>query len=146
MLRAKAGGGFGGVDAGAIRRAESALENLKGEFAGMAGEAVATLADAHQGFAAEARPSTRAALLRAAHDIKGLGSTLGFPLMARVAGSLSRLLHDAPQEKPLPPKLIDAHVAAVQVIHRQAIAADDHKPTLVLLDELETQVGAALGA
>jgi chemotaxis protein histidine kinase CheA len=146
MLRAKAGGGFGGIDAGAIRRAESAMEKLKGEFPGMAGDAVATLASAHQRFATEARPSTRAALLRAAHDIKGLGGTLGFPLMARVAGSLSRLLHEASPQSPLPPKLIDAHVVAVQVIHRQAIAASDHKPTLALLAELETQVGTALDA
>jgi chemotaxis protein histidine kinase CheA len=146
MLRAKAGGGFGGIDQAAIKRAESAMENLKGEFAGMAGDTVATLASAHRGFTADTGPSARAALLRAAHDIKGLGSTLGFPLMARVAASLSRLLHDAPEEKPLPPKLIDAHVAAVQAIHRQAIATADDKPTLALLTELETQVGAALGA
>ena len=144
MLRAKAGGGFGGVDPAAIRRAESAMENLKSEFAGMAGDAVSTLATAHRGFAAKAGPASRAALLRAAHDIKGLAATLGFPLMACVAGSLSRLLHEAPEAKSLPPKLIGAHVVAVQAIHRQAIAGADDAPTLALLAELESQVGAAL--
>jgi chemotaxis protein histidine kinase CheA len=146
MLRAKAGGGFGGVDPAAIKRAESAMENLKGAFAGMAGDTVCALTAAHRDFAAKAGPASRAALLRAAHDIKGLAATLGFPLMARVAGSLSRLLHEAPEESPLPPKLIGAHVVAIQAIHRQTIAAADHAPTLALLAELESQVGAALKA
>jgi chemotaxis protein histidine kinase CheA len=144
MLRAKAGGGFGGVDMAAIKRAESAMETLEGEFAGMAGDTVSTLAIAHRGFAAKAGPASRGALLRAAHDIKGLGATLGFPLMARVAGSLSRLLQESPQERPLPPKLIGAHVVAVQAIHRQAIVTPDDAPTLALLAELESQVGDAL--
>jgi hypothetical protein len=146
MLRAKAGGGFGGVDLGAIKRAESAMEELKDEFAGMASETVKALMAAHAAYGANPGPATRAALLRTSLDLKGMAATFGFPLMARVSGTLSRLLSDAPESKALPLKLVDAHVTAVQVIQRSNITAGDHKATLALLAELESQVGAALKA
>lgn len=144
MLKAKAGGGFGGVDLGAIKRAESAMENLKGEFAGMAGDSVAALVEAHRAYAEQASPDSRAALLRAAHDIKGLAGTLEYPLMGRVAASLSHLLIEAPDIKMLPLKLVEAHVVAVQIIHRQSITNSTDKGTLALLAELEAQVGTVL--
>jgi chemotaxis protein histidine kinase CheA len=146
MLKAKAGGGFGGVDLGAIKRAESAMENLKSEFAGMAGDTVAALAAAHRAYVAKASPDDRAALLRTAHDIKGLAGTLEYPLMGRVATSLSRLLIEAPEGKLLPAKLVEAHVVAMQIIHRQAIKGTGDKVALALLAELENQVGEILKA
>ncbi len=51
---------------------------------------------------------------------------------------------ETPENRPLPLKLVDAHVAAVQVIHRKSITGMDDKLTLALLAELESQVGAAL--
>ena len=66
-------------------------------------------------------PSSRAALLRAAHDMKGQAATFDFPLIARVAGSLANLINDLPEGKNLPLALVDAHVDAVQVIHKQKI-------------------------
>ena len=146
MLKGKVGaGGSGGVDlAAAIKRAESAMEQLKGEFSGMASDAVGALSTAHQAYTAKPDADSRAALLRASLDIKGLAATFDFPLMARVAGSLSRLLGETPQDRPLPIKLVEAHVAAVQVIHRKAITGMDDKLTLALLAELESQVGGAL--
>jgi len=144
MLKAKAGSSPGGVDPGAIKRAESAMEGLKGEFAAMAGDSVAALAAAHQSYAADPGPDSRAALLRTAHDLKGMAGTFGFPLMGRVAGSLSRLLDEAPKDKALPLKLVEAHVTAVHVIQRMNITAGDHKGTLALLAELDSQVAAAL--
>jgi len=146
MLRAKAGGGFGGVDLGALKRAESAMETLKTEFSGMAGDAVAALAAAHRAYSETASPDGRAALLRAAHDIKGLAGTLEYPLMGRVAGSLSRLLSEAPEGTMLPAKLAEAHVVAVQIIHRQSITGAADKGALALLGELENQVSAILKA
>jgi chemotaxis protein histidine kinase CheA len=144
MLRAKAGGGFGGVDLGAIKRGETAMENLKGEFAGMAGDTVAALAAAHRAYVEKASPDDRAALLRAAHDIKGLAGTLQYPLMGRVAASLSHLLLEAPEGKLLPAKLVEAHVRAMQIIHRQTITDSGDKVALALLAELENQVGDIL--
>src|SRR5579863_2348840 len=72
LLKAKVGnGGFSGVDTAAIERAETAMEALKGEFADWALEDVRRLIDARERFAKSPDAASRAALLRAAHDIKG---------------------------------------------------------------------------
>ena len=66
--------------------------------------------------------------------------------MGRVAGSLCKLLSDAPEGVMLPLKLVEAHVAAVQVTLRQNIKDNADKGTLALLAELEKQVAAVLKA
>jgi HPt (histidine-containing phosphotransfer) domain-containing protein len=144
MLKAKVGGGSGGIDHAAIKRAEGAMEELKGEFAGMAGDAVAALVAAQHAHAENPDPLSRGALLRAAHDIKGLAATFNFPLMAKVAGSLTQLLLETPDARALPMKLVEAHVAAVQAILRGTITGSEDKTTLLLLGELQTQVHESL--
>lgn len=140
MLRAKAGGGFGGVDIAALRRAEIAMESLKAEFGGMAADGVRVLAAARDACAADCNSASRAALLRAAHDIKGQAGTFGFPLMGRVAATLARLLDESPQDAALPMNLVDAHVRAIQVIHRRNITGQDDQVALALIAELDAQV------
>jgi len=144
MLKAKAGGGFSGVDMGAIKRAEAAMATLRSEFAGMAADGIQALSAARQAYAARADAATRAALLRAAHDIKGQAATFDFPLMARVAASLTRLVGEAPEGAVLPMKLVDAHVSAMQVIHRRNITGSEDRTALALIGELDAQVGQVL--
>jgi hypothetical protein len=146
MLKAKAGGGFGGMDLAAIKRAESAMENLKTEFGGMAADGITALSAARNAYLAKADPASRSALLRAALDLKGQAGTFGFPLMARVAGSLTKMLTDAPEGVALPLKLVDAHVSAMTVIHRQNITGSEDKIALALIAELDSQVGQLLKA
>ena len=74
----------------AIKRAEAAMEALKSEFADWAQDDVRKLVAARDAFAAKPDATTRAGLLRAAHDMKGQAATFNYPLIARVAGSLSQ--------------------------------------------------------
>ena len=103
ILKAKVGGNsFTGMDMAAIQRAEAALEELKSEFAGWAADDVKRLEEAREAFAKAPDVKTRAALLRAAHDMKGQAATFNFPLIARVAGSLSKMIHELSAEKDVP--------------------------------------------
>jgi HPt (histidine-containing phosphotransfer) domain-containing protein len=146
LLKAKVGnGGFSGIDTAAIERAESAMEALKEEFADWALEDVRRLIEARERFAKTPDAASRAALLRAAHDIKGQAATFDLPLVARVAGSLANLIHDLPPEKELPLTLVDAHVNAIQVIHRQKITDMSNKVAQTLVKELEARVTEILG-
>ncbi|MDB5739427.1 MAG: histidine phosphotransferase [Alphaproteobacteria bacterium] len=145
MLKAKAGGGLGGIDMAAMKRAEQAMETLKSEFGGMIADDVKTLADARARYAKTPDAASRAALMRAAHDIKGNAPTFNYPLIARVAGSLSRLIGELPPDKPIPASLVDAHVNAVQVIHRQKIQTIDDKLAQALCAELDARVEEILG-
>ena len=71
--------------------------------------------------------ASRAALLRAAHDMKGQAATFNYPLIARVAGSLSKLIGELPADKELPLGLVDAHVSAIHVIYRDKVMDESNK-------------------
>jgi chemotaxis protein histidine kinase CheA len=144
MLKAKVGSGTQGLDLAAISRAETAMEGLKSEFAGWAAADVDKLMTAKARFAKTPDAASRAALLRAAHDLKGQAATYDFPMIARVAGSLSKLLGELPEGRELPPSLVDAHVTAVHVIFRDKITDASNKMAQVLSSELEKQVAVAL--
>jgi hypothetical protein len=144
MLKAKAGGGLGGLDMAAMKRAEGAMDGLKAEFADMMAADVQKLAEARQAFAATPDAAGRAGLLRAAHDIKGQAPTFNFPLAGRVAASLSRLMAELPAKRNLPLALVDAHVNAIQVIHRQGLKDTNDKTAQTLCAELDARVDELL--
>ena len=145
MLKAKVGGGtFAGLDMSAIRRAEVAMEGIKSEFAAWAASDVEKLMGARARFAKTPDSASRDAMLRAAHDMKGQAATFNYPLVARVSGSLSKLIGELPPEKPLPMGLVDAHVNAIHVIYRDKVMDESNKLALALSVELEGQVAEAL--
>ena len=146
MLKAKAGSGPGGLDMAAVKRAEQAMETLKSEFADWLADDVNVLVAARAHYGEQPDTASRAALLRAAHDIKGQAATFNYPLIARVAGSLSRMIGDLPETSTLPLSLIDAHVNAILVIHKQAMQDTGDKIALALCTELDARVDEVLAS
>lgn len=144
MLKAKVGSAHGGIDMGAMRRAEAALDTLKSNFSDWIADDVKSLVAVRARYAQTPDTEARAALMRAAHDIKGQAATFNYPLIARVASSLARLIANAPQNETVPQGLVDAHVDAIHVIHRQAIQTGDNKIALTLCAELDKQVNEML--
>jgi HPt (histidine-containing phosphotransfer) domain-containing protein len=146
MLKAKAGGGLGGLDMAAMKRAEAAMETLKSEFSDWMAHDVDVLMEARTAYARAPGAEGRAALMRAAHDLKGNAPTFDFPLIARVAGSLSRLIGELPENQRVPANLVDAHVNAVLVIHKQNIRTTEDKMAQTLCAELDARVDETLDA
>ena len=144
MLKAKAGGGLGGVDIAAMKRAEMAMGALKEEFADWLADDVKKLSDASIRYGRAPDAKSRGALLRAAHDIKGQAATFEFPLIARVAGSLSRLIGTLPETSEVPMNLVDAHVNAVRVIHKLGLKDTGNEMALALCKELDAKVDEVL--
>jgi len=147
MLKAKVGGGtFSGLDMAAIKRAETAMETIKSEFSAWAAADVEKLMAARARFGQTPDAPSRAALLRAAHDMKGQAATFNYPMIARVAGSLSKLIGELPAERDLPLGLVDAHVTAIHVIYRDKVMDETNKIAVVLSQELEARVAETLKA
>jgi chemotaxis protein histidine kinase CheA len=144
MLKAKVGGGLGGADMAAMKRAEAAMDGLKGEFAAWIADDVKKLIEARARYAKTQDADSRAALLRAAHDIKGQAPTFNYPLIARVAGSLSRMIGELPPQTAVPVALVDAHVNAIQVIHKMALQDTNDKTAQALCAELDARVDDVL--
>jgi HPt (histidine-containing phosphotransfer) domain-containing protein len=108
-----------------VARAEAALAELSGEFGGWMDEECTRLEAARQdvkrvGFT----QNTHDALFRAAHDIKGEAGTFGYPAVAGIADSLSRLLEHTPDMQRIPPTLVDQHVDAVRAVVREYTRPD----------------------
>jgi HPt (histidine-containing phosphotransfer) domain-containing protein len=140
MLKAKVGGGLGGIDMAAMNRAEAAMESLTSEFSDWIADDVSVLIAARARYAKTPDGEARAALLRAAHDIKGQAPTFNYPLIARVAASLSRMIGELPAETSIPLNLVDAHVSAIQVIHKHKMQDTNDKTAQMLCAELDARV------
>lgn len=142
-LRAKLGGG-GYIDSNIVSRAEEVMAGLKAEFSDWLTADIQALIEAQTNFN-NARDEERAGILfRAAHDLRGQATTFGFPLIARIAASLAKLMEGLAkahvQLSDVPISLVTAHIDAIQVIHRQNIRDISNLTALTLTEELEGRV------
>lgn len=145
-LRLKVGGGFGGIDAGAIAKAEEALKAMSAQFGQWLQDEIVKLDKAqadirNQGY----NEQTAEALYFRAHDLKGLGTTYQYPLVTRLAGSLCKMMDEPGKRMAAPLVLIDAHVDAIKAVVRDQIQTDDHPTGRVLAETLEARVAEHLG-
>ena len=141
MLKAKVGGSGVGLDMGAVKRAEMAMEGLKAEFHDWINTDVAKLVEARDAYVVQQSDDTRGKLYRTAHDLKGQALTFQHPFVARVASSLCRLL-DGHAAVPL--SLVNAHVDTTRVLVRQNITDKADPTTTILAMELEARVSEVL--
>ena len=140
-LQAKLGGRFGGIDPEALAKAEAALKGLANNFAQWMNDELAKLDAARERVRAEGyNAETAESLYFRAHDLKGLGSTYGFPLVTRMAASLCRLIDDPSTRLKAPIVLLDAHIDGIKAAVRGNIQDDSHPVGKVLVEELERKV------
>jgi hypothetical protein len=140
-LRMKVGGGFGGIDAGAIAKAEEALKAMSSQFGQWLQDEIVKLDQAQADIrTAGYNAATAEALYFRAHDLKGLGTTYQYPLVTRLAGSLCKLMDDPAKRMTVPLVLLDAHIDAIKAVVRDEIKTDDHPVGKVLAETLESRV------
>jgi HPt (histidine-containing phosphotransfer) domain-containing protein len=134
-------------DASAVTRAEETLKALGGSMQQWLETDVMRLQDlriaAGQGAWSFTAQET---LLSAAHDLKGMGETYGFPLISQLAASLCRLLEtdDGKAVVQRAPALACAHVDAIRAAIRDGVRSETHPLGGAALAVLEGQV-AKLG-
>jgi len=103
-----------------VARAEAALAQLSAEFTDWMNDECEKLDLARRNARQNGLTALpREALYRSAQDIKGQAATLGFPLVAAVAESLSRLIEETHDPAHIPLDLVDQHVDAVRAIIRE---------------------------
>ncbi|MEN5051927.1 Hpt domain-containing protein [Brevundimonas naejangsanensis] len=145
-LRAKVGGGFGGIDANAIAKAEEALKAMSAQFGQWLQDELVKLDQAQADIRAKGYTGeTAEALYFRAHDLKGLGATYQYPLVTRIAGSLCRILDDGDKRMQAPLPLVDAHIDAIKAVVRDEIQTDEHPVGRDLAETLEARVAEHLG-
>ena len=139
-LKAQGLGGRFKLDPTAIARAEAALKSLGANFDQWMMDELTRLETARERIRAEGyNAATAENLYMRAHDIKGLGSTYGYPLVTRIGSSLCGLLHDAEARLAAPVALVEAHVDAIVASVRRDIRTDADAAGRALAEELEAQ-------
>jgi chemotaxis protein histidine kinase CheA len=146
LLRPKLGvGRLGALDPAAIAKAEAALKSLSGNFSQWLHDEIAKLEAARLALRTDGvSAQTMEALYLRAHDLKGLGTTYGFPLITRVAASLCVLTDDVEKRANAPMSLVDAHIDAIRAAVAQDIKSDEHPVGRALAETLEAQVAACV--
>jgi hypothetical protein len=139
-LKQKLGGRFS-IDPNAVARAEAALKGLSDQFGEWMQDELDKLdasraAVGQQGLTEE----TANGLYTRAHDLKGLGTTYGFPLVSRLGASMCRLLEEPSTRTSVPVFLLDAHIQAIKAAVRDEIRDCDHPVGRTLVAELEGRV------
>ncbi len=145
-LRAKVGGRLGALDQEAINKAEAALADLSSQFEGWLMDEIKKLEDVQATIKAEGLTVQNAeALFYRAHDLKGLGTTYGYPLITRIAGSLCKMMDDETKRAAAPRVLVDAHLDAIRAVVRDQIKEENHPMGKILAVTLEDRVKELLG-
>jgi chemotaxis protein histidine kinase CheA len=133
MLQIKIGGPIGAADLHLIEKAESALNDMRSDFALWIEDEVVKLEDAANTVRkAGLKGKEGEDLFIRAHDLRGLGSTYEFPLVTRLASSMTKII-DMPEKRQVAPvALVLAHVNAI----RAALVQNIRDSTDPIADEL----------
>ncbi|MEQ8406355.1 MAG: Hpt domain-containing protein [Oceanicaulis sp.] len=146
MLKVKVGGKLPSADQAMIQRAENALNNLKTEFGDWLSEEVLKLEEYLKACKAQGMSGEMGEMLfTCAHDLRGLGTTYEFPIITRIAASLSKLIETPEQRDQVPMALVEAHVGAIRAAVNQNIRDDQDPIGAQLAEELERRVIALVG-
>ncbi|MFC3070353.1 Hpt domain-containing protein [Phenylobacterium soli] len=141
-LRLKVGASrLGAIDAAAIAKAEAALKSLSGNFDQWLQDEISKLDAARQAVKSNGQTAeSMENLYLRAHDLKGLGTTYGYQLITRIAGSLCRLIDEKDKRPTAPMALVDAHIDAIKAAVREGMKTDEHPVGSALVTALERSV------
>ena len=119
-LRKKALTQAAASDPDPVSDAEQMLGELSAQFGSWMDDECRVLEDARQVVHRDGMTDVgRQTLFRAAHDIKGHGTTFGYPLASDVADSLCRMIELAADASRIPLTFVDQCVDAVRAIIRE---------------------------
>jgi chemotaxis protein histidine kinase CheA len=131
-----------------LARAEAAVADLARDYAGWA------LRDVAKGRASLAsamgegnqRAAHVEALFRVAHDLKGQGSSFGFPLVTKLGHSLCALTRDRARDYQAEHlELAKSHLDAIELVLNKGIKGEGGKVGGELVAKLESRVAEILG-
>jgi len=140
--------GGGGRMSAVLARAEAAVAGLAKDYAAWA------LADLKKGRAALAAASDDAgqrarhleALFRVAHDLKGQGTSFGFPLVTKIGQSLCVLTRERARDyESRHLDLARSHLDALELVLTKGIKGEGGKVGAELVAKLELRVKELLG-
>ncbi len=129
------------INADTFKRAEEAVSKLSEQYRDWALSDIETLRGCVASLSADAKRDEAIAKVRSiAHDMRGQGSTFGYPLITQVAQSISGTLKMSPDTNGLVSDL-NAHIDAIEAIIENEATGDGGGKGREILQSLEDKIG-----
>ncbi len=137
-LKDKIGGRMAKVNTAAIAKAEAALASLSSNFDDWIAGEIDKLDTCRQAVdKGELAGDAGKQLFNCAHDLKGLGTTYGYPIVTQMADSLCDITNTQELREKAPLFLIDIHVDAIRAAVKSKIKVADHPVGGALVGEMQ---------
>jgi len=120
------------LDPAALASAEAAVARLGAAYLTWADADIRALTACFARLDDASSPDAMADLFAIAHNMKGQGTTFGYPLVTRIAQALCRLIEQAPDAV----AAIGAHVAALARVVGERLEGDGGEAGRSLLEDL----------
>jgi hypothetical protein len=85
-------------------------------------------------------PAVREEVRRIVHNVKGQGTSFGYPLVTQVGNSLSMLLKVTDEPDPMTLKLVAAHIQALRLVLTRDVKGDGGEEGVALVENLTALV------
>lgn len=136
-LQKKAGRPLKALDPKEINSIETEINGLINNASEWITEELGRLLSARNAFQQNIHSEeTASELYRAAHDLRGLGLPLGFPIVSTIAGSLCKILKSKEIIESVLDELVNAHVDAIRLVVKHQIRDAESGPGFDLVNEL----------
>lgn len=137
-LQRRIGGPLKPLEDKLIESVTIALQELTEDMADWLKTDVERLLAARNAFLDNSRSSECIETLhRAAHDLKGLGQTYGFPVVSQIADTLCKAILHATESGTIPEDIVNAHVDALRAVVNLNLREADSGPVTALLRGLD---------
>lgn len=103
----------------ALRRAEDVVAKVAGEFEQSLQQEFAELDALVKQYRQTQADDVLDQLFRRIHNLRGQGTTMGFPLITRIGNSFCRYIIERDESRAAKPELIEQHLNALQIVSKQ---------------------------
>lgn len=108
----------------AIGEAEQIVKRLEAEYIDKLGQDIDRLETYGLRYRKSRDPGALDSLFRLIHNMRGQGSTFGYPLITDIGRSFCRYVRELPEDREVTPALIDQHVDAMKVVYKRGIKGE----------------------
>lgn len=140
-LQEKVGGPLKPLQEADIAIVQSAMEQLASGMGSWLRTDLERLVTARNAFLEDNLSEERIVTLhRAAHDLKGLGATYGYPIVSMIADTLCKAIQQTGEKGAIPEDIVNAHVDALRAVVNLNLRDSDSGPAAELLRGLQQLV------
>ncbi len=129
----------------AIAQAEEIVKKLEVEYIDKLRQDIDQLELYGRRYRDNRDPGTLDALFKLIHNMRGQGTTFGYPLITDIGRSFCRYVRDVPAGQEVTPELIDQHVDAMKVVYKRGIKGEGDELAKAVVDALADAVARELG-